>query len=427
VFGGHAGESALARALTALFVALISVALAVGLAPSASADDATHAITGVVTTPAGKPAKGVSVRLDNWSGFLRSATTAADGSYRFDGLADGSYSLQAVAPEGSGYQTAWNGAGPSAGGRAAPTFDVSADLDVPLQFQRGGTLTGIVRLDGQPRAGVKVCPDYPADPARCVHSGADGRYTITDLPTYIEAADPAETGSGVMYPPTAFPNPGDPFVTTLDWSSSYHGRYLPTFGIPDDTRVYAQDIDLAPITYVTGTVLSTSGAAVQRAAVCYSGVEVQRCTRSDAAGAFRVRVDFVTWDDVATLNAQREGYQPSAAVVVTQAHVSDPAVVTLTPLRKVRSQRPVVFGYRYLGRTLRAVKGSWTKGTHFTYRWYRNGKSIRHATRSSYRLTAADVSKRISVKVTGRKDGYISVARRSKPTVRVGVLLVARP
>ena len=421
MFGVHAVGGEPSRALRALSAALLSLVLALGIAPSASADDATHAITGVVTTPVGKPANGVSVRLDDRDGFRRSTTTAADGSYRFDGLAAGSYSLRAIAPEGSGYQTAWNGAGPSAEGNAAPTFDLADDLDVRLEFQRGGTLTGIVRLDGQPRAGVKVCPDYPADPTRCVRSGADGRYTLTDLPTYTEAADPGETGSGVMYPPTAFPNPGDPFVTTVDWSSSYHGRYLPTFGIPEDTRTYAQDIDLAPITYVSGTVLSTSGEAVQRASVCYSGVDVQRCTRSDAAGAFRVRVDFVTWDDVARLSAQREGFEPAGTVVVTQAHVSDPAVVTLTPLRKVHSQRPAVVGYRYVGRTLKAAKGSWTKGTHFTYRWYRNAKPIRHATRSSYRLTASDVSKRITVKVTGRKTGYVSVARTSKPTARVGI------
>ena len=427
MFGGHAGRNAFARALTLLVAVLVSLSVSLGFAQPAYADDATHAITGVVTTPSGHPAKDVSVRLDNWSGFLRAATTAADGSYRFDGLVAGTYSLRAVAPQGSGYQTAWKGAGPSAGGRAEPTFELSADLDVPLQFQRGGTLTGIVRLNGQLRAGVKVCPDYPADPTRCVRSAADGRYTITELPTYTDAADPGETGSGAMYAPTAFPNPGDPFVTTLDWSSSYHGRYLQTFGIPDDTRVYEQDIDLAPITYVTGMVMSTSGAAVKKASVCYAGADVQRCTTSNARGSFRVRVDFAAWDDVATLSVQRTGYQPSGNVVVTQAHVSDPAVVTLTPLPKVRSQRPIVFGYRYLGHTLRAIKGSWTKGTTFTYRWYRNGRAIKHATKSSYRLTRSDVSKQISVRVTGRKAGYVSAVRTSKRTVRVGILTVAHP
>ncbi len=414
------------RALKLLLASVLTLALALGLAQPAFAEDTTYSITGVVRTPAGAPADGVSVRLDNWSGFLHAVTTAADGRYRFDGLRPGSYSLGAIAPEGSGYQTAWKGEGPSAGGRAKPTFDLASDLVANLTFRRGGTLTGIVRLNGQPRADVQVCPDYPADPTRCVRSGTDGRYTITDLPTYTEAADPGETGSGAMYPPTAFPNPGDPFVTTVDWSSSYHGRYLPTFGIPDDTRRYEQDIDLAPITYVSGTVVSTSGDAVRKASVCYSGTHVQRCTSTSAKGSFQVRVDFVAWDDVAVLNVESAGYRASGDLVISQARVSDPAVVTLTPLPRVRSQRPVVFGYRYLGSTLRAIKGSWTKGTKFSYRWYRNGKPIKHATKSSYRLTRADVSKRIKVTVTGKKTGYITVSRASKPTVRVGVRIATK-
>ena len=228
-----------------------------------------------------------------------------------------------------------------------------------------------------------------------------------------------------MYPPTAFPNPGDPFVTTVDWGSAYHGRYLPTFGIPDDTRKYQQDIDLVPITYVSGTVVNTAGTAVKKASVCYSGTHVQRCTSTNARGGFHVRVDFAAWDDVAVLNVERTGYRASGDLVITQAQVSDPAVVTLTPLAKVRSQRPVVIGYRYLGYTLHAVRGSWTKGTKFSYRWYRNGKPIKHATKSSYRLKRADVSKRISVKVTGKRAGYLTVSRTSKPTVRVGVRVLA--
>jgi hypothetical protein len=413
------------RALKLVLAAILASVLALGAAQPAFADDSTHSIRGVVTTPSGAPADGVRVRLDNWSGFLNSVTTAADGGYHFDGLAAGSYTLSAIAPEGSGFQTAWKGDGPSAGGRAKPTFDLASDLVADLRFERGGTLTGIVRLDGQPRADVQVCPDYPADPTRCVRSGTDGRYTITELPTYTDAADPGETGSGAMYPPTAFPNPGDPFVTTVDWGSAYHGRYLPTFGIPDDTRKYQQDIDLVPITYVSGTVVNTAGTAVKKASVCYSGTHVQRCTSTNARGGFHVRVDFAAWDDVAVLNVERTGYRASGDLVITQAQVGDPAVVTLTPLAKVRSQRPVVIGYRYLGYTLHAVRGSWTKGTKFSYRWYRNGKPIKHATKSSYRLKRADVSKRISVKVTGKKAGYLTVSRTSKPTVRVGVRVLA--
>ena len=424
--GGHAGRSTLRRAVRLPLTGVLGAALALGVAQPTFAEASTFAITGVVASPTGGPAAGVSVRLDDWSGFLRVVTTAADGSYRLAGLPSGRYSLSALAPPGSGYQTAWTGDGPSAGGRAKPTVDLAADLVANLAFRRGGTLTGIVRLFGQPRADVQVCPDYPADPTRCVRSGTDGRYTITELPTYTGIAGPGATGSGAMYPPTAFPNPGDPFVTTVDWSSSYHGRSLPTFGIPDDTRVYQQDIDLAPIAYVSGTVVSTSGDPVNKASVCSSGTRPQRCASTSATGSFQVRVDFAAWDDVAVLSVERAGYRASGEVVIRQANLDDPAVVTLAPLPKLRSRRPVVVGYRYLGSTLRAARGSWTKGTRFSYRWYRNGKPIKRATKGSHRLSRADVGKRISVKVTGRRAGYASVSRISKPTVRVGVRVFVR-
>jgi hypothetical protein len=419
----------LARALKLLLAGATSLALTVGLiaapAQTASAADSTFSVSGVVATPSGAPAGGVSVRLGDASGAESATTTAADGSYRFDGLRAGRYSLSAIAAPGSGYQTAWKGPGPSAGGRDKPDFAVAADVVADLQFRRGGTLTGVVRLNGVPRAGVLVCPDYPADATRCVHSRTDGRYVLTELPTWTESAD-GGMGSGAMYAPTAFAGRGDPFVTTVDWGSAYHGRYLPTFGIPDDTKLYEQDIDLAPVTYVSGTVVSTTGAAVKRASVCYSSARVKRCTRTGSTGSFRVRVDFATYDDVAILAVRAAGYRPSGNVEVAQTDVSTPVRVVLAPLPKVRSHRPAISGYRYLGHRLRAITGSWTKGTRFAYRWYRNGKPIKHATKSTYRLQRSDVSKRISVKVTGKKAGYVTVTRTSTSTVRVGVRYFVR-
>lgn len=415
------------RARTLLVAAATGPALILGIGQPAFAADDTFSISGVVASPSGEPAGGVSVRLGDAGGAESATVTAPDGSYRFAELKAGSYSLSAVAEAGSGYQTVWKGAGPSAGDRARPTFDVASDLVADLHFRRGGTLTGVVRLDGRPRAGVLVCPDYPADPTHCVRSRTDGRYTITELPTWLEAADPAEIGSGAMYPPTAFAVRGDPFVTTVDWGSAYHGRYLPTFGIPDDTRIHEQDIDLASITYVTGTVARTTGGPAQAATVCVTTGQSRNCTKTSATGAFRVRVDFGAWDDVAVLGVRASGYRPVGDVRVSQLDVATPVPLALTPLPRMHSQRPVIWGYRYLGHRLRAVTGSWTKRTTFSYRWYRDGKRITGATKSSYVLKRADVSKRISVSVTGKKAGYVTVSRKSKPTVRVGVRVFVRP
>ena len=72
------------RALSLLVALFATISLVFGFAQPAFADDTTFSISGVVTTPSGKPAKAVSVRLDSWTGFLRAISTASDGSYRFD-------------------------------------------------------------------------------------------------------------------------------------------------------------------------------------------------------------------------------------------------------------------------------------------------------------------------------------------------------
>ena len=53
------------------------------------------------------------------------------------------------------------------------------------------------------------------------------------------------------------------------------------------------------------------------------------------------------------------------------------------------------------------------------YRWLRNGKAIPKATRSTYRLVKADKGKRLSVKVTATKPGYVKVSVTSAKTRKI--------
>ncbi|MET1156584.1 hypothetical protein [Arthrobacter sp.] len=56
-----------------------------------------------------------------------------------------------------------------------------------------------------------------------------------------------------------------------------------------------------------------------------------------------------------------------------------------------------------VGQTIRMISpGKWTAGAKLTYQWTRNGTPIKGATSSSYKLGAADVGKRVGVKVTGQ-------------------------
>lgn len=64
-------------------------------------------------------------------------------------------------------------------------------------------------------------------------------------------------------------------------------------------------------------------------------------------------------------------------------------------------------------------RGTWSKGTTFSYKWYAAGKAITGANSSSLRLSSKHVGKRITVKVTGRKTGYPTVTRTSKASKTV--------
>jgi hypothetical protein len=74
---------------------------------------------------------------------------------------------------------------------------------------------------------------------------------------------------------------------------------------------------------------------------------------------------------------------------------------------KFGAPRPKITGTAKVGKTLKVKAGNWKpKPSKFGYQWYRSGKVIPGATKSSYKLTTADRGKTITVKVKGVKKGY---------------------
>ncbi|WP_139006706.1 hypothetical protein [Arthrobacter crystallopoietes] len=76
---------------------------------------------------------------------------------------------------------------------------------------------------------------------------------------------------------------------------------------------------------------------------------------------------------------------------------------------------PRITGTAQAGRTLTAQAGTWTAGTKLQYQWYRNGKVIKGATRTTYRLAATPEP---DTPVRAGKDGSKHAARRRTPTPR---------
>lgn len=77
-----------------------------------------------------------------------------------------------------------------------------------------------------------------------------------------------------------------------------------------------------------------------------------------------------------------------------------------------------IAGTAKLGATLTA-SGATTPAATYAYQWFRNGALIKGATAKTYKLTASDVGRTMTVKVTASKAGYTTLSSTSAPTAEV--------
>lgn len=94
------------------------------------------------------------------------------------------------------------------------------------------------------------------------------------------------------------------------------------------------------------------------------------------------------------------------------APLNPPAAVKLIDSVK----RPAISGKARVGKVLTASAGRWsTGGVKVTYRWLRNGKTIKGADGRRHKVVRADRGRRIQVVVTARKSGWRTDTATSKP------------
>lgn len=106
---------------------------------------------------------------------------------------------------------------------------------------------------------------------------------------------------------------------------------------------------------------------------------------------------------------------------VAGGYVIDPGLL--------RAGNVKVTGRAKVGLPLTASPGTWSpSGVAFTYQWLRSGKAIAGATKATYRPTSRDHGKRLAVRVTGTKSGYVttSVTSASTSAVQAGTITVTR-
>lgn len=288
-------------------------------------------------------------------------------------------------------------------------------------------VSGVATLDGAPLGGVEACAGAPIYDAQaksyidaastCVTTGPTGAYKFSFVL-------PAESSMAAVWV-----NPGEryadifPITTAGAGGRDIHGYFSIK---PGESKT--RNTAVRSYLLVTGKVVTKAGAPVAGALVD-GGV---KAVSTDASGAYAVRVR--TAYDGGVVNVSAAGFEngflqinaagrpASGTTTVVLAPVSGvstvaPAPVSSNPtvapapvVTKVVGTKPTISGKAKLGRVLTANPGVWgPQNVALSYQWYRNGKKIAGATTTTHKVVRQDLSKKITIKVTGRLTGSTPV------------------
>jgi hypothetical protein len=446
--------SALPRRRTALIAtaALIASLFAVG-APVAASAASTGGITGTVTS-AGHPLAGVDVSVYQRLGTGASAywswaaemNTSAAGAYAFPGLDAGTYIVDFTPASGQNAVSEWydhKTSQDTATQIPVSSTVVTADEDLPLGSIVTGKITRPASATAARPEATLLVPDQKSgynrwkgtDPQLTAVAKADGTYRIVGVPagTYTVLFDDSAfsgTVASQYYGGSANITLAKPFTVsastptavstrtginaTLARGATVAGKITDAFGKPVANAEVRVALKLTvdgkpmwewgslPVDPKTG-VYSVKGLSAGTYAVGFAADQGYADSYYGGGHSFDTAKTFTL-----TAGSARTG------VNGTLLHLPTTAASSIT-------------GMKAVGSTLTAHHGTWTTGTSFTYQWFANGAYITGSTSThpAFTLTAAQQGKQISVKITGRKAGYVTASRTSARTLRV--TLTARP
>lgn len=420
---------------TALAVA-VSL-LTVGVPLSARADSpAIATITGTVTAETG----GAPLTFPLITLYVQSGTTwkfydytsgGRDGTYQFQNVPVGTYTLEFSPEHGDDFVTEWwndeptdTAANPIAVTTATTT--VTADAALATGATISGTITSpatstftlvpdmeLLKSDGKGGwldAGLWA---YPAQ-------DGSGRFSIVGVPagdyTVYYGDDASQSDIQPLYyqqGTTGTPNEWDASPLAVDAGEAVTGI--------DATFVHGATVT-GKVTDYWGNPLSSVTVNLGRR-VTVNGVAEWDVSsvKTNSSGVYRETAMIAgAWISTFGKSGYTSIVYPSGTTftLTSGQHKSMP---TMKMYRKLTSPTPTITGTLYVGYKLTAHPGTWTSGTTLTYRWYANGSYISGSTSrsSTFTLTSAQRWKYITVKVTGTKTGYTTVTRASKATGQI--------
>ncbi|MCK2037794.1 hypothetical protein KZC51_16830 [Microbacterium sp. SSW1-49] len=356
-------------------------------------------ITGKVTVPASVSTAGQKVAAVVYPSagtaeFATAANYVTDtGAYAVGGLPAGDYRLAFVSAAAGAASEWWNDAPSFAKARSialgavqVATADITLAtlgiLDTAIPKISGTTTVGqtLTAAPGAWTSGATLTYQWYANGAAIAKATA----ASLKLPAAVAGKRITVKVTGKK---TAFATKTETSVAT---AAVLRPLAAPVPAITGTTTV-GQTLKVKPGAWTAGTKLTYQW--------YLNGVAVAKAT----AASFRLPSSATLKTVTVVVKGTKAGY----------ATASKRSKATAAVKGILKTSTPQIKGSTIVGSKLSVSAGTWTSGTKLTYQWYANGKAISRATGSSLAVTAALVKKRITVKVTGTKSGYVTAAKTS--------------
>lgn len=434
------------RALLALALAALLTLTALGAAPGATAAE-TASISGRVTDTSTSGVADVEVMAYRhngigWGPLLNTIThTDALGNYLMGGLPAGSYRLRFEAPSDALALEYYDDATSVSSATDIVVADGAAVTGKNVTLDPAAHITGTVTGSGNPLPGAEVV--VYADPGSGTWSpmgsdltDANGDYDVTGLVdgTYrVEFQDDSRAHVREWYSDAAKLTLADDVVVgksqtvaDIDADLVAAGRLGGTVTGPDGLPV--AQVMVTPYWFVGGTWEFVGEDLIDL--FIYSDSSGRYEVKGLPAGVYRLEfldihskypVEF--WKDQATLQTATDivlgPAQTLGNISPTLGAVAVPPAPP-APLAVALRSKPRIKGTARVGEVVKVTTGSWTPAAvTLAYQWYAGSKKIKKATHKKLKLTTKQVGKKLTVKVTASRAGYVPLTVRTKPTGKV--------
>lgn len=180
------------------------------------------------------------------------------------------------------------------------------------------------------------------------------------------------------------------------------------------------DADSNTITAVNTSLPSISGGSTEGSTLTADPGTWSRSSLTDFTYQWNLQGEAIDGATSSTFTTTADMVGKQVTVTVTTADTRFAVVsatsAPLTVTKKATSptpqftqvKAPVLSGMAKVGKTLTTTTGTWSPAGKTTVVWLRDGKPISGATGTKYKLTAKDYRKKISVKITVSKSGYVT-------------------